>query len=204
MEELPQEITLHILKNLQYKELCNAALVSKSFKKICEDDALWKILVIDKFGYVDRINNNWVDTYKYFSKYDTVYVVTYYDELHQCSDNPVVFAYFDLAIKYIIEDIRIFCLVSSVFYPQLINKCERFDPILLINFTNGCQKNHHQYKDMYNVYYDEMYKFLLQIQKKEEPNTYIYSVTDIVMDTNDWGSYVINKTTILRTTSYNK
>ena len=41
IDSLPEEVLLHIFRNLELEELGQCAQVSKKFRKICSDETLW-------------------------------------------------------------------------------------------------------------------------------------------------------------------
>jgi hypothetical protein len=76
IQNLPLEIQLEILSKLNRRDLLHLCQVNTSWRNICKDELLWKILVFQDFGDINKLGNSWYDTYKNQYNKFTIFVNT--------------------------------------------------------------------------------------------------------------------------------
>ena len=62
MEDLPPELILEILANLDGFDLLNSCRVNRTYQRLCRDESVWRRLVYRKIGRVSKIYT-WFYTY---------------------------------------------------------------------------------------------------------------------------------------------
>lgn len=77
MDKLPDEIIIIILSKFNVNDLLSYSLINKKFAYLCRCDVLWKQLVFNKFGIVDKVMSSWLQNYKHYLKYSVTYLVTF-------------------------------------------------------------------------------------------------------------------------------
>lgn len=199
MEILPDEVKLNILKNMSAEELSRNCQISVEFRNLCQDDSLWKRLVIDKFGEVAIINNSWYQTYQYFNKYDKVYLLIDYDEFGETDENyHEIFGSVEVAINYMINSYPLFLVRTSHFYDIFFKKYPYFDRNLMSGgYIDEINNSHPQYNDFINIYRKEFHKYLNEIAiYNDEYKTYKYKLEDMYRVTKDY--YKLREIKIIR------
>ena len=78
MNSIPIELQRQMVTNMSGAELLHLCTVNKEFFNLCKDEYLWRQLVWRDFNpEATQFCNSWYQTYKIYSTFNTVYVVSW-------------------------------------------------------------------------------------------------------------------------------
>src|SRR5919106_8952 len=104
MDSLPSELIIKIMGYMKIRDLLSILLLNHKFNGLIKEEAIWKKFVMDDFGQVDKINDNYYLTYRHYKKYTQVYLLTKYDGYYKGFID--IYNTLELAKKEIIRDIQ--------------------------------------------------------------------------------------------------
>lgn len=90
MDTLPQEVKLNILRNMTPDGIINTCSVDKEFSILCKDETLWRQLVKERFGDIEKKYGSWYNTYIYANR--TIYCALYLPQNVRDADGIIIIA----------------------------------------------------------------------------------------------------------------
>ena len=99
--EIPNDLLYEIIRNLNIEEISRLCSTDQRWRRICQNELFWQLLVQRDFPNVAQFANSWFYTYQYYNR--KIYVVTVNGERDGLFE---IFDSKESAIKYCINYIK--------------------------------------------------------------------------------------------------